>query len=120
MKYAGYNINFLCPTHNGKFRHHSHGMLQIVCILYNVYKISQRSVDKMYRTIIEYLRAKMIRTAEKRGSLTHPDVVAISQYLDQFIVMVQRRRLTTRTYTKRNVFSIVRPMKSSRKHFVSL
>ncbi|CAM3734495.1 aspartyl-phosphate phosphatase Spo0E family protein [Alicyclobacillus pomorum] len=41
--------------------------------------------------IVEFLRRKMVKMAEKKGSLTHPEVLAISQQLDRFIVKMQRR-----------------------------
>jgi hypothetical protein len=53
--------------------------------------------------IIEYLRRKMIRTAEIQGSLTHPDVVAVSQQLDRFLVQVQRNHSVTRTFINARV-----------------
>ncbi|QQE77440.1 aspartyl-phosphate phosphatase Spo0E family protein [Alicyclobacillus sp. SO9] len=53
--------------------------------------------------IIEYLRRKMIRTAEVHGSLTHPEVVAVSEQLDLFLVQVQRNRSVTRTFVNSRV-----------------
>ncbi|MCF8567848.1 aspartyl-phosphate phosphatase Spo0E family protein [Alicyclobacillus tolerans] len=55
------------------------------------------------QTIVEYLRNKMIRMAENRGSLAHPDVIAVSQQLDNLIVHIQRRRLEVNTYPKLNI-----------------
>ncbi len=40
--------------------------------------------------ISEYLREKMIRVAEARQSLTHPEVVSVSQQLDRHILQAQR------------------------------
>lgn len=40
--------------------------------------------------ISEYLRAKMVSMAVMRESLTHPDVVSLSQRLDRYIVQAQR------------------------------
>ena len=40
--------------------------------------------------IPEYLRSKMISVAESVQSLTHPDVIAVSQQLDRYIVQAQR------------------------------
>lgn len=40
--------------------------------------------------IIEHLRSKMTQVAKDRGNLTHPDVVAISQRLDRFILLQQQ------------------------------
>ena len=40
--------------------------------------------------ISEYLRKKMIRLAEARQSLTHPEVVSVSQQLDRHILQAQR------------------------------
>lgn len=53
--------------------------------------------------IIEYLRRKMIHTAEAKGSLTHPEVVAISHQLDRFLVQVQRHRPVVRTFVNSRV-----------------
>lgn len=41
---------------------------------------------------IESLRCLMIKTAEQRGSLTHPDVLEISRRLDILINEEQRER----------------------------
>ncbi|MFD1675599.1 Spo0E family sporulation regulatory protein-aspartic acid phosphatase [Alicyclobacillus fodiniaquatilis] len=38
---------------------------------------------------VEHLRALLIKTAEERGSLTHPDVIVISQKLDRLLNEVQ-------------------------------
>jgi len=40
--------------------------------------------------LVEYLRRKMIRTADEKGSFSHPDVIAISQKLDMYLVQAQR------------------------------
>lgn len=40
--------------------------------------------------ISDYLREKMIRVAEVRQSLTHPEVVSVSQQLDRHILQAQR------------------------------
>ncbi|KPV41983.1 aspartyl-phosphate phosphatase Spo0E family protein [Alicyclobacillus ferrooxydans] len=40
--------------------------------------------------IPEYLRSKMIQVAEDVQSLTHPDVIAVSQQLDRYILQAQR------------------------------
>ncbi|MCF8564665.1 aspartyl-phosphate phosphatase Spo0E family protein [Alicyclobacillus tolerans] len=45
-----------------------------------------------YVDIIEYLREKMIHLAEANGSLTHRNVVVVSQRLDRFIVQAQKQR----------------------------
>jgi len=74
----------------------------------------------MQTTIIEYLRQKMIKTADEKGSLTAPEVIRISQQLDRFIVMIQRVNLTMRTNSKRNVFTFVRSSEPSRKYSVRL
>nr|WP_274436580.1 aspartyl-phosphate phosphatase Spo0E family protein [Alicyclobacillus sp. ALC3] len=50
--------------------------------------------------MIEYLRNQMHRVAEERGSLTHPDVIALSQRLDQFIVLAQKRSTPCAEYFK--------------------
>ena len=73
----------------------------------------------MRTTLIEYLREEMIRTAEDRESLTHPDVLAISQQLDRFIVMLQRINLTMRTNPERNGSTIVQPFETTGKYLVS-
>jgi hypothetical protein len=73
----------------------------------------------MQLTIIEYLREKMIRTAEQKGSLDHPDVIALSQHLDRFIVMLQRINLAMRTNPKRNSSTIIQPFETTGKYLVS-
>lgn len=40
--------------------------------------------------IVEYLRRKMVRTAEEKCSLSHPEVIAISKKLDKYILQAQR------------------------------
>ncbi|QQE76958.1 aspartyl-phosphate phosphatase Spo0E family protein [Alicyclobacillus sp. SO9] len=40
--------------------------------------------------LIEHLRCKMIDLAHERGSLTHPEVIAVSEQLDDYIVKVQQ------------------------------
>jgi hypothetical protein len=73
----------------------------------------------MRTTFIEYLREEMIRTAEDRGSLTHPDVIMISQELDRFIVKLQRLNLTMCTDAERNSPTIVQPFETTSKYLVS-
>ncbi|WAH38314.1 aspartyl-phosphate phosphatase Spo0E family protein [Alicyclobacillus dauci] len=41
-------------------------------------------------SIIEELRIAMITIAEKKGSLCDPEVVAISQQLDEWLVLAQQ------------------------------
>ena len=41
----------------------------------------------------EYLRAKMIAVAEQEQCLTHPQVVAVSEQLDRFIVQMHKQKL---------------------------
>ncbi|MCL6453362.1 MAG: aspartyl-phosphate phosphatase Spo0E family protein [Alicyclobacillus sp.] len=41
-------------------------------------------------SVIEYLRQKMIETAERAQSFTDPAVIAVSQRLDQFLVQEQQ------------------------------
>ncbi|MCY0874968.1 MAG: aspartyl-phosphate phosphatase Spo0E family protein [Firmicutes bacterium] len=41
--------------------------------------------------MLGYLRQQMIDLAQERGTLTHSDVVAASQRLDQLIVQYQRQ-----------------------------
>lgn len=41
---------------------------------------------------VEQLRALLVRTAEERGSLTHPDVIVISQKLDNLLNEVQFKK----------------------------
>lgn len=45
---------------------------------------------------IEGLRSEMIRTAETIGSLNHPQVIALSQELDQLLVIMQRLKKKNR------------------------
>jgi len=66
--------------------------------------------------MIEYLKHKMVCVAEEKGSLTHPDVVAISQRLDLFLVQVQRSRLAAYTNPKRNVSFVRQTFKSGSKY----
>lgn len=72
----------------------------------------------MQTTIIEYLRDKMIKTADEKGSLTHPDVIEISQQLDRFIVMLQCINLALRTNTQRNGLAVLQPLETTGKHLV--
>ena len=72
----------------------------------------------MQATIVEYLREKMIQTAEEKGSLAHPDVIAISQRLDRFIVMLQRINLTMRTHAEWNGSTVIKPLETTGKHLV--
>lgn len=71
---------------------------------------------------IEELRNTMYRVATERGSLTHPDVVALSEQLDDLIVVVQRRRLINFlrdshiTYAKGNSFPLWQTTKSRLKY----
>ncbi|MGZ4164950.1 MAG: Spo0E family sporulation regulatory protein-aspartic acid phosphatase [Tumebacillaceae bacterium] len=44
---------------------------------------------------IEGLRAEMVKLAERKGSLCDPQVIALSQQLDQLLVTMQR--LTKKT-----------------------
>jgi hypothetical protein len=44
-------------------------------------------------SIIEELRCEMIRMAEQKGTLCDPDVVAISQRLDEWIFHAQNSML---------------------------
>lgn len=67
---------------------------------------------KMGTTIVEYLRKKMILTAKEKGSLSHPDVIAVSQQLDRFITMVQRTSLTMRVDTHRDDLPIAQHLKT--------
>jgi hypothetical protein len=73
----------------------------------------------MQTTIVDYLRQKMMSTAEARGSLTHPDVIAISQQLDRFIVMLQRINLAMRTNPRGNGSPIRQPLETTGEQFVS-
>ncbi|WAH38251.1 aspartyl-phosphate phosphatase Spo0E family protein [Alicyclobacillus dauci] len=41
-------------------------------------------------SIIEELRFAMINMAEQKGSLSDPEVVAISQQLDEWLVLAQQ------------------------------
>lgn len=41
---------------------------------------------------VDELRESMIRLAEEKGSLTHPDVVKMSQRLDVLIAEIQAKR----------------------------
>jgi len=43
---------------------------------------------------IEGLRSEMIRLAEHKGSLIDPQVIEVSQQLDQLLVMMQRLQKT--------------------------
>lgn len=70
-------------------------------------------------TIIECVREEMIQTAEDRGSLTHPDVITVSQELDRLIVKLQRLNLTMRTNSERNSPTIVQPFETTSKYLVS-
>ncbi len=70
------------------------------------------------QSIIEYLRYKMIRIADERGSLTHPDVVTVSQQLDRFIVLTQQRQFTLGIYTKQDSASML-TFKNHHKPFAS-
>lgn len=69
-------------------------------------------------TIIEHLRGKMIRLAEQRGSLAHPEVVAVSQQLDGFIVVLQRQQLTMEHDSVVGVSTHSQPFKTHRRQFV--
>lgn len=55
----------------------------------------------IYNQIVEYLRQKMISLVEEKGSFTHPDVVAISQRLDQYIVQIQRQKAMSQATVNR-------------------
>lgn len=57
---------------------------------------------------VESLRCLMIETVEQRGSLTHPDVIAISRQLDALINEIQRERF--KKYHRR---VLIRPCWSS-------
>ena len=61
-----------------------------------------------YVDIIEYLREKMIQLAETNGSLTHRNVVVVSQRLDRFIVQAQKQRtgITTELNLQREAESM--------------
>jgi hypothetical protein len=73
----------------------------------------------IYRTnteeIVEHLREKMMRLAEERGSLTHPDVIAVSQQLDLFFVQIQRRGLETMTNSWRYTVTVRQTSKITHK-----
>jgi len=43
---------------------------------------------------IEGLRSEMIRVAENKGSLVDPQVIELSQRLDQLLVLMQRLQKT--------------------------
>ena len=73
---------------------------------------------QMQTTIIEYLRNKMIKTAESKGSLTHPEVIEVSQQLDRFIVRLQRINLAMRTNAEWNGLTIRQSFETAGKHFV--
>lgn len=48
---------------------------------------------------IEGLRSEMIRVAEHTGSLIDPRVIALSQQLDQLLVVMQRLRRSQQQHT---------------------
>lgn len=56
-----------------------------------------------YADMIEYLRGKMVQLAEVHGSLTHRDVIAVSQRLDSFILYVQKQRTGVATEANRQL-----------------
>lgn len=43
-------------------------------------------------SVIEHLRSKMISVAIERGSLTHPDVIRVSEVLDRYLYQAQLER----------------------------
>ncbi|MFB5192460.1 aspartyl-phosphate phosphatase Spo0E family protein [Alicyclobacillus fastidiosus] len=64
------------------------------------------------RDNIELLRTQMVRVAEEQGSLTHPDVLAISERLDVLICEAQAERFHSyRTNMKKR--TMVRPLWAS-------
>ncbi|GMA61957.1 aspartyl-phosphate phosphatase Spo0E family protein [Alicyclobacillus fastidiosus] len=64
------------------------------------------------REKIELLRTQMMRVAEEQGSLTHPDVLAISERLDVLICEVQSARFHLYR-TKATNRATVRPLWAS-------
>ncbi|GMA65458.1 aspartyl-phosphate phosphatase Spo0E family protein [Alicyclobacillus fastidiosus] len=64
-------------------------------------------INLKYSTV-EELRSQMIKIAEDRGSLTHPDVIAASQRLDVFINRIQAKRFKVYSlrYSKNNRLTI--------------
>lgn len=55
----------------------------------------------IHAEMVEHLRQKMICLVEETGSFTHPDVVAISQRLDQYIVQIQRQKALPKSTVNR-------------------
>ncbi|GMA66219.1 hypothetical protein GCM10025859_66940 [Alicyclobacillus fastidiosus] len=54
-------------------------------------ELSHIMIINLKYSAVEELRSQMIKIAEYRGSLTHPDVIAASQRLDVFINRIQAK-----------------------------